>query len=316
MAFKGKFHKRAQMVGKNIMQDYLVRVVTREGHIRGLACVSTLLVDEICRRHGAFPTASAALGRALTGGALFGALLKARQSVAIKFEGDGPLKKILVEADSNGTVRGYVAEPQVDLDLRDGKFDVAGALGRSGLLTVAKDLHMKEPYRGIVNLYTGEIAEDLAFYLTESEQIPSAVGLGVYVEADGRVSCAGGFLIQSLPPSNDEMIQEVVRQLEGLPSITDLLRAGVDPEGLTKMIFKNIPYDILEKRPLSFQCSCNRTRVEKALLSLGREELESLSLGKKKIEANCEFCRTRYVFTEQDLLRLRDELAPQGALLH
>ncbi len=298
------------------MQDYLVRVVTREGHIRGLACVSTLLVHDICRRHGTFPTASAALGRALTGGALFGSLLKARQSVAIKFEGNGPLQKILVEADSDGTVRGYVAEPQVDLDMRNGKLDVASALGRSGLLTVAKDLNMKEPYRGIVSLYTGEIAEDLAFYLTESEQIPSAVGLGVYVEADGRVSCAGGFLVQSLPPSNEGLIREVVKQMEDIPSITELLRAGISPEGLMELIFKNIPYDILEKRPLSFQCSCNRGRVEKALLSLGKDELQSLAMERKEVEADCEFCRERYVFTEKDLLRLRNELAPRGVLLH
>ncbi len=157
------------------MVDYLVRSITKDGSIRGLAAVSTDLVEEGCRRHGAYPTAAAALGRALTGGILLGALLKSGQRVALKFEGDGPLKKIVVEAESNGAVRGYVANPQVHLPPKNGKLDVAGGVGKTGLLTVSKDLRLKEPYRGIVQLVSGEIAEDLAFYLAESEQVPSAL---------------------------------------------------------------------------------------------------------------------------------------------
>jgi len=154
------------------VQDYLVRAIAGTASIRGLACVTTHLVNEACRRHGTYPTAAAALGRALTGGTLLGALLKTDQRVALKFEGDGPLRKLIVEAESNGLVRGYVGVPTVDLPLRQGKLDVAGALGRNGFLTVAKDLRLKEPYKGTVRLHTGEIAEDLAFYLTESEQVP------------------------------------------------------------------------------------------------------------------------------------------------
>lgn len=303
-------------IGLMKMRDYLVRVVTVEGHIRGLACVSTQLVREICRRHGTSPTASAALGRALTGGALFGALLKWQQRVAIKFEGNGPLKKILVEADSDGTVRGYVGEPQVHLDLKDGKLDVAGALGPSGLLTVAKDLRLKEPYRGIVQLYTSEIAEDLAYYLTESEQIPSAVGLGVFVEPDGIVSAAGGFLVQSLPPSSDEMIRQVALHLEGLPSITELLREGAQPEDLIQLIFKGIPYDVLEKRPLSFQCSCSRERVERALVTLDQEELQSLASERGDLEVNCEYCGEKYIFSTGDVRDLQEKAPPRGKALH
>ena len=192
------------------MSDYLVRSMSKDGSIRGLAAVSTALVEEARRRHGALPTAAAALGRALTGGALLGAGLKTGQRVALKFEGDGPLKKIVVEAESNGAVRGYVAEPGVHLPSKNGKLDVAGAVGRTGLLTVSKDLRLKEPYQGIVQLVSGEIAEDLAFYLAESEQVPSAVALGVYVETHGAVAAAGGFLIQTLPPVREEILEQLI----------------------------------------------------------------------------------------------------------
>jgi molecular chaperone Hsp33 len=170
------------------VKDYLVRIITKDYSVRALACVTTNLVNEACRRQGAYPTAAAALGRALTGGALMGALLKTGQRVALKFEGNGPLKKIIVEAESNGLVRGYVTAPHLHLPPKDGKLDVASALGKAGFLTVTKDLRLKEPYQGMVQLYTSEIASDLAFYLVESEQIPSAVGLGVFVAPDLSVS--------------------------------------------------------------------------------------------------------------------------------
>jgi molecular chaperone Hsp33 len=166
------------------MEDYLVRVITEEKNILGLACITTNLVNDARKRHGTSPTATAALGRALTGGELLGALLDPGQRVALKFAGDGPLRKIVVEAEGDGTVRGYVAEPEVDLPPKDGKLDVGGALGREGFLTVTKDLRVKDTYSGIVKLYTGEIASDIAYYLSESEQIPSAVALGVFVDTD------------------------------------------------------------------------------------------------------------------------------------
>jgi molecular chaperone Hsp33 len=181
--------------------------MSKDGSIRGLAAVSTDLVEEARRRHGALPTAAAALGRALSGVALLGAGVKTGQRVALKIEGDGPVKKIVVEADSNGMVRGYVAEPGVHLPPKNGKLDVAGAVGRTGLLTVSKDLRLKEPYQGIVQLVSGEIAEDLAYYLAESEQVPSALALGVYVETHGQVAAAGGFLIQTLPPVREDVLE-------------------------------------------------------------------------------------------------------------
>ncbi|WP_281794437.1 Hsp33 family molecular chaperone HslO [Desulforhabdus amnigena] len=288
--------------------DYLVRVISEEANVRALACVTTNLVNEVCLRHDTYPLATVALGRALGGGALMGALLKTGQTVALKFEGNGPLKKIIVEAESNGVVRGYVGEPKADLPLKDGKLDVANGLGRSGFLTVTKDLRMKEPYKGTVQLYTSEIAEDLAFYFIESEQIPSAVGLGVYLEPDGRVSAAGGFLIQSLPPSNEEIVDKLIKQIGKLPSITELLRSGKTPEDLLALLFEGIPYHTLEKRAIAFRCSCSRERVERALFSLGKKGVESLLADRQKIEVTCEFCREHYVFDPEDLTWIRGEM--------
>jgi molecular chaperone Hsp33 len=291
--------------------DYLVRTITKDGSVRALACVTTQLVNEACRRHGTYPTASAALGRALTGGALMGALLKSGQRVALKFEGDGPLQKIVVEAESNGLVRGYVGVPTVSLPPRGRKLDVAGAVGKEGFLKVTKDLRMKEPYTGIVRLYSGEIAEDLAFYLVESEQIPSAVGLGVFVETDGNVGAAGGFLIQSLPPANEDIIDKLSLHIRELPPITELLGGGKTPEDLLGLIFADIPFTALEKYALAFRCSCSRERVEKALISLGREELAALIEQQEETAVSCEFCHENYVFNREGLERLLEQAAPQ-----
>lgn len=263
----------------SVITDYLVRIITKDGSIRALACVTTGLTGELCRRHGTWPTASAALGRALTGGALMGALLKTGQRVGLRFEGNGPLKKILVEADANGAVRGCVGNPEVNPLREDGKLDVAAAIGNAGLLTVTKDLGLKEPYTGTVLLYTSEIAEDLAYYLTDSEQVPSAVGLGVYVEPDGAIAAAGGFLIQSLPPHNDEAVDRLMERIASMPSVTDLLRQGKNPEELLEYLFEGIPCDTLEKRALAFVCSCSRERVERVLISLGRDDLERILAG-------------------------------------
>jgi molecular chaperone Hsp33 len=289
------------------MNDYLVRIFTKEGNIRGLACVTTNLVEEAGRRHDTFPTASAALGRALTGGALLGALLKTGQRVALTFAGDGPLKKIIVEAESNGAVRGYVEVPDVYMVRQDGKLDVARALGGTGSLTVTKDLGLKELSKSVVRLYSGEIAEDLAFYLTESEQIPSAVGLGVYVEPDRHVSAAGGFLIQTLPPKDEEMIDTLMERLGQLPPVTQLLRQGNNPEQILEILFAGIPYDTLEKRALAFHCSCTRETIERMLISLGREQLTRMMKEQDATEVSCEFCGRRHPFSREELSRLMEE---------
>ena len=231
------------------MSDYLIRVLSDKANVIGLACRTTDLVNLACRLHGTTPTASAALGRALTGGLLMGALGKPGLRVGLKFEGNGPLKKILVEADSEGTVRGFVGVPGIDVMVSDdGKLHVSRALGTEGFLTVFKDVGIDEPYQGIVKLRTGEIAEDLAYYFAESEQIPSAVGLGVFVEADGRVSAAGGFLIQTLPPSEDQTIDQLIVNIRKIGAVTQVLRDGKTPEDLLGLIFEGIPYETLEKK--------------------------------------------------------------------
>ena len=286
------------------MSDYLVRIITKSGTVRALACVTTELVGEACRRHGTRPTASAALGRALTGGALFGALLKTGQRVALRFEGNGPLKKIIVEAESNGAVFGYVGEPEVELPDRDGKLDVAGALGRAGFLSVTKDLGMKEPYKGMVQLYTSEIAEDLAYYLTSSEQIPSAVGLGVKVAPDGMVAAAGGFLIQALPPQDGAAIDLLMERIGQLPRLSEFLAGGTTPEELLERLFAGIPYDTLEKRALAFRCSCSREKVERALIAMGEEEIKLLMEREEETAVTCDFCRESYRISREELAAL------------
>ncbi|MGQ9919899.1 MAG: Hsp33 family molecular chaperone HslO [Desulfobacca sp.] len=289
------------------MIDYLVRSITADGSIRGLAVVSTGLVEEARQRQDAWPTAAAALGRALTGGLLLGALLKTGQRLAIKIEGDGPLKKILVEAESNGAVRGYVARPHVHLPPRNGKLDVAGAVGRTGVLTVSQDLRLKEPYTGIVQLVSGEIAEDLAYYLVESAQIPSALALGVYVAADGRVTAAGGFLIQTLPPVQEKVLEQLIHRIRALPPVTDLLRQGRTPEDILAAIYGQLPYRILEKFAVAWQCSCSRERVERALLTLGTATLQEMAGQEEVTTVTCEFCGQEYRFSSIELCQLAGE---------
>jgi len=218
-----------------------------------------------------------------------------------------PLRKVLVEADSNGAVRGCVGVPEVQLVTAEGKLDVGKALGRAGFLTVTRDLGMKEPYRGMVQLLSGEIAEDLALYLTESEQTPSAVGLGVFVEPDNRVSAAGGFLIQALPGADEETLDRLMEHIDRLPPVTTLLREGYTPEKLLETLFEGIPFKTLEKRELAFVCTCSREKIERALVSLGRAELADMAKQEEGSEVTCEFCRQVYRLSREELERLLAE---------
>jgi molecular chaperone Hsp33 len=291
------------------MGDYLVRVIGEKFNLIGLACVTTDLVDEARRLHGTSRTVSAALGRALTGGLLMGALMKRGQRVGLKFEGNGPLKKIIVEADHEGTVRGFAGVPEVEVPLNDEKLNVGGALGHEGLLTVFKDLGLREPYRGIVKLLTGEIAEDIAHYFAESEQIPTAVGLGVFVKPDGKVLAAGGFLLQSLPPSEERTVEQFIENIRKMPFVTDLLREGKAPEDILEMIFSGVPHQLLGKQDLSLRCTCSRERIERVLISLGRKELEGIIAEQGETDVTCEFCRSNYHFTRQELEDLRQDIS-------
>jgi molecular chaperone Hsp33 len=288
------------------MGDYLVRSLGDKTNIIGLACITTGLAREASQLHGTSRTASAALGRALTGGLLMGALLKRGQRIALKFEGNGPLKRVVVEADNEGTARGFVAVPEADVPGKDGKLDVSGLLGNQGTLTVAKDLGLKEPYRGIVKLHTGEIAEDIAYYFLESEQIPSAVGLGVFVEPEGTVSAAGGFLIQTIPPVEDGLVDRIIKNIQEIPFLTHMIREGKTPEDMLARIFSDIPYHVPGKRELSFRCTCSKERVEKALIALGSDELQKFIAEHEETDVTCEYCRTSYRFVRKELEDLRE----------
>jgi len=283
------------------MADYLVRAICHKVNVIGLSCITTNLVDEARRIHRASRTACAALGRALTGGLLMGALLKRGQRVGLKFEGSGPLRKIIVEADYEGAVRGFVGVPDAELTLRDENLNVSGALGSEGFLTVIKDLGLKEPYKGIIKFRSGEIAEDIAYYFAESEQIPSAVGLGVFVEPDGRVSAAGGLLIQALPPTEEQLVDQLIENIRKIPTVTEFVRRGKKPEDMLGEIFSGIPYHMVGKRNLFLRCACSKERVEKVIIALGSDELQKIIDEKGEIDVTCEFCRTSYHFTREEL---------------
>jgi molecular chaperone Hsp33 len=238
---------------------------------------------------------SIALGRAISGAALLGSTLKQGQRLALKFEGNGPMRKLIAEADWDGALRGTVAVPQTEAD------SVPAALGKAGFLTVTRDLGLKEPYSGMVQLYTSEIAEDLAYYLTDSEQIPSAVGLGVSLAPDGQVAVAGGFLIQSLPPSDEAAVEQVMARLEQLPPLTSLLKEGKSPAELLELLLEGLEYTPLESTELSFRCGCTRDKVERALLSLGQAELRRLIDEQGQAQVSCEFCKQQYRFEREEL---------------
>jgi molecular chaperone Hsp33 len=289
------------------MADYLVRAISDKANVIGLTCITTGIVDEAARIHGTSRTASAALGRALTGGLLMGALVKRGQRVGLKFEGNGPLKKIIVEADNEGTVRGFVGVPDAEVPFKDEKLNVSGAIGSQGLLTVIKDIGLKEPYQGIIKFQSGEIGEDLARYFAESEQIPSAVGLGVFVEPDGKVSAAGGFIIQTLPPTEERAVDQLIKNIRKIPTVTEFLRQGRTPEDMLAEVFSGITYHMLGKRNLFLRCSCGRERVERILLALGIWELQRMIAEQNETEVTCEFCRTSYHFTRMELEDLIQE---------
>ncbi len=289
------------------MVDKIDRVISEDGRFFGIACNSTALVTEACRRHDTGPLAAAALGRALTAAALLAALLKDNQSVMLRFEGNGPLKKIITEAGYDGWTRGYVAQPHADLPLKNGLIDVSGGLGKAGFLTVTKNIAENKKYPGTIQLYTSEIGDDIAYYLTQSEQTPSALALTVQLEPNGIISAAGGFLIQSLPPADETFLSSIEREMSRLPSLSELLIAGTEPSQILSQLFNKVPHKKIGRKELTYSCSCNKIKMEKALLSLPTDDLRELLLKEKGAEVFCEFCRNSYVFNEQDLRTLLEK---------
>ncbi|WP_321367010.1 Hsp33 family molecular chaperone HslO [uncultured Desulfuromusa sp.] len=286
------------------MEDHLIRVVSPDGLFRAAAAVSTQLVRTVCEKQQTDLTATVALGRLLTGGALLGSLLKGKQRLALVMEGNGPLGKISVEADADGRVRGSVRNPTAGLPPIGGRFNVAGAVGRAGFLHVRKDLGLKEAYQSMVQLQTSEVAEDLAWYLTSSEQVPSSLGLGVELDAEGRVGGAGGFLVQTLPHADSESIELLSQRIKGLPPTTTMLKRGLTPKEILAEIFVSAEFNVQQQTPLLFYCPCDQQQIEQMLIGLGRQELASLAEEQNPVEVVCEYCRHHYHFSREVMNKL------------
>jgi len=286
------------------MTDSLERIISLSGNFFGVACNTTDLVTEACRRHDVGPLAAAALGRALTGAALLAALLKDSQSILLKFEGNGPLQKIITEAGYDGWVRGYVANPYAEVPLKNGRIDVAAGLGRAGFLTVVKDIGNNQKYPGTIQLYTSEIGEDLAYYLSQSEQTPSAIALGIHLEKDGSIGAAGGFLIQSLPPADESILIQLEQEIAAMPPVSQLLLEGKGPAEILSLLFDKVPHKKIGHRELSYTCSCTQAKMEGALFSLGEEDIRQLLAKDDGVDVRCEFCRQDYHFSKDELEKL------------
>ena len=284
------------------MNDYIIRATAANDQIRAFAAVTTEMVETAREHHNTSPVATAALGRLLTAGAMMGSMMKGEKDVlTLQIKAGGPLQGITVTADSQGNVKGYVGNPDVCIPANSkGKLDVAGAVG-PGFLTVIKDRGLKEPYSGQVMLQTCEIAEDLTYYFATSEQVPSAVGLGVLMNKNNTVRQAGGFIVQLMPFAEEEVISRLEQNVQKINSVTNLLEEGHTPESLLEKVLEGFDVQINEKMDTRFRCNCSKERVAKALISIGRKELNEMIQEGKPIEMNCHFCNTNYNFTVEEL---------------
>ena len=285
------------------MSDQLIRAISRDGLIKVSAVSSRNLTERARQIHKTLPVGTAALGRLLAAASMMGSAMKEEAaSLTLQIKGGGPLGTLLAVSDCEGNVRGTVDNPAADLPLReDGKLDVGSAVGNQGTLTVIRDLRMKEPYVGSVGLLWGEIAEDIALYFVESEQVPTACGLGVLVDRDQSVLAAGGYLVQLLPGAGEETAEALEASLRAAGPVTDLLKADPDPEALLRAALPGLPLEVLEKRPVEYRCDCGRERMERALISLGREELKSMIEEQGGAELTCRFCDRVERFSREDL---------------
>ncbi len=290
------------------MKDYIVRATAADAQIRAFACTTKGVVETARAAHNTSPVMTAALGRLLSAGLMMGSMLKGEDDLlTLQIRSEGPGKGLTVTADAFGHVKGYAVVPDVILPANElGKLDVGGALG-PGMLSVIRDMGLKEPYVGQSELQTGEIAEDLTYYFVVSEQVPSCVGLGVLMEKDNTVKQAGGFIVQLMPFCKDEVIDRLEENIKNLSSVTTLLEQGLTPEQILEQVLSGLDPVVTDTMDASFFCNCDKQRVEKALISIGREELQSMIDEGNPIEVNCHFCNTAYSFDVEDLIRLRDE---------
>ena len=292
------------------MADRIVRAISTDGMVQAAAICSRGLTERARQIHKTLPVATAALGRTLAAASMMGNALKSDgASLTLQFKGGGPLGTVLAVSDNEGNVRGYVTNPHVDIPLRkDGKLDVGAAVGHEGTLTVIKDLHMKEPYVGTIDLLGGEIAEDVAGYFVESEQIPTACALGVLVDRDQSVKAAGGYLIQLMPGAAEDTIAKVEGGIMAAGAVSAILEKNDDPEAMLRTVMSDFDLKILETCPVEYRCYCSRERVERALISLGRTELEQMLSEQGGCQLTCQFCDAVYEFTAEDIQRLLKNL--------
>ena len=287
------------------MTDYIVRATAANAQIRAFACTTRNLVEYARSAHNTSPVVTAALGKLLSAGAMMGSMMKGEKDLlTLQIKGDGPVNGITVTADSAANVKGYANVPDVILPANAiGKLDVSGAIGQ-GMLSVIKDMGLKEPYVGQTVLQTGEIAEDLTYYFTTSEQIPSSVGLGVLMERDNTVKQAGGFIIQLIPFAEDSVIDKLEENLSKIKSVTGMLDAGNSPEQMLEILLQGLDVEFTDTMPTAFFCNCDKARVEKALISVGKQELQGMIDDGEEIEVNCHFCNTHYKFSVDELKEL------------
>ncbi|MEQ8156800.1 MAG: Hsp33 family molecular chaperone HslO [Clostridiaceae bacterium] len=285
------------------MDDRIIKASAKDGFVRIIAGQTTNLVQEGARIHNCTPTAASALGRMLTAGSLMGTMLKSEEEIlTLQIKGGGEAGGVTVTSYSSGNVKGFIGNPLVNLPLNaKGKLDVGGAIGKDGMLTVIKDLGLKDPYIGQVPIYTGEIAEDLSYYFTVSEQTPSAVALGVLVDRDYSIKAAGGFIIQMMPGADEMLADLITYRLEEIPSITSMLAEGKTIEEIIAYIFEGMDLKINETIYPEYKCNCSRERMERALMSIGEKDLSELHQGGKDEELVCHFCNTTYKFTNEEI---------------
>lgn len=290
------------------MGDYIVRATAANSQIRAFAATTRELVEYARAAHNTSPVATAALGRLLTAGSMMGIMMKGdKDLLTLQIHASGPLNGMTVTADAKGNVKGYVGNPNVVIHANEkGKLDVAGAVG-IGFMNVIKDMGLKEPYLGQTELRTSEIAEDLTYYFATSEQVPSSVGLGVLMEKDNTVKQAGGFILQLMPFTEEEVINRLEDNLKRVTSVTGMLEEGKTPEGILETLLDGFDIEINDRVPTQFHCNCSKERVEKALISIGRKEIQEMIDEGKEIEMNCHFCNKNYKFSVEDLKRILRE---------
>lgn len=285
------------------MKDYIIRGASTDESIRFFSCITTEMVEEARKIHNCSPVSIAAIGRMLTVGSIMGIMLKSdKDTITLQINGKGPAGNIVVISDNTGNTRGYIANPNVELMQRDdGKLDVGRAVGVDGVLTVIKDLGMKEPYMGQIPIISGEIGDDISSYFATSEQTPTAVGVGVLVEVDGHVAASGGFIVQLMPEADDAVIAKLEERLGRIRSVTEMISSGLDAEGIIKDILGDIEYKVYEEKQIAYKCNCSRERMERALISIGKKELVELMEEQGDAELVCHFCNSKYHFEKDEL---------------